>query len=96
MDVKINAVHFDASESLKSFIEKKVGKMSRFFDGIVKADVSLKVEKPETAKNKAVALRVMVPGEELYADKVADSFEEAVDLCVAALEKQLVKYKEKQ
>ena len=32
----------------------------------------------------------------IYANKVCDTFEEAVDLCLEALEKQLVKYKEKQ
>ena len=37
----------------------------------------------------------MVPNGEFYANKVCDTFEEAVDLCLEALEKQLVKYKEK-
>ena len=32
----------------------------------------------------------------IYASKVCDTFEEAIDLDVEALEKQLVKYKEKQ
>ena len=40
-------------------------------------------------------MKVLVPNGELYANKVCDTFEEAVDLCLEALEKQLVKYKEK-
>ena len=41
-------------------------------------------------------MKVLVPNGELYANKVCDTFEEAVDLCLEALGKQLVKYKEKQ
>ena len=52
--------------------------------------------KPEAAENKEAGVKVMVPNGEFYANKVCDTFEEAVDLCLEALEKQLVKYKEKQ
>ena len=65
-------------------------------DDIETVEVSLKVVKPETAENKEAGVKVLVPNGELYAKKVCDTFEEAVDLCLEALEKQLVKYKEKQ
>ncbi|MDD4660432.1 MAG: HPF/RaiA family ribosome-associated protein [Massilibacteroides sp.] len=32
---------------------------------------------------------------ELFAEKTADSFEEAIDICTDALSKQLVRHKEK-
>ena len=56
----------------------------------------VKAAYPETAENKEAGVKVLVPNGELYANKVCDTFEEAVDLCLEALEKQLVKYKEKQ
>ena len=96
MEVRIQAINFDASERLQDFIQKKVAKLEKYCDDIKKVEVSLKVVKPETAENKEAGVKVLVPNGELYANKVCDTFEEAVDLSIEALEKQLVKYKEKQ
>ena len=51
MEVRIQAIHFDASERLQDFIQKKVAKLEKFCDDIKKVEVSLKVVKPETAMN---------------------------------------------
>ena len=96
MDIRIQSIHFDASEQLQAFIQKKVSKLEKYYEDIKKVEVSLKVVKPEVAENKEAGVKVMVPNGEFYANKVCDTFEEAVDLCLEALEKQLVKYKEKQ
>ena len=96
MEVRIQSIHFDASEQLQSFIQKKTTKLEKYYDDIKKVEVSLKVVKPETAENKEAGVKVLVPNGELYANKICDTFEEAIDVCVDALEKQLVKYKEKQ
>jgi len=95
MEIRIQAIHFDASEQLQAFIQKKAAKLEKFYEDIKKVEVSLKVVKPESAANKEAAVKVLVPNDELYADKVCDTFEESVDLCMDALSKQLVKYKEK-
>ena len=58
--------------------------------------MSLEVVKPETAENKEAGVKVLVPNGEFYASKICDTFEEAIDVSVEALGKQLVKYKEKQ
>jgi putative sigma-54 modulation protein len=94
MDINIQAIHFEASEKLQDFIVKKTTKLGKFSDEIRKVEVSMKVVKPETAMNKEVALRVNA-GAELYAEKVCDTFEEAIDNCVDALLRQLQKNKEK-
>lgn len=95
MDIRIQAIHFDATDQLKAFIQKKVAKLEQFFDGILTAEVTLKVVKPETVKNKHVAIRLIIKNGECFAEKVNDTFEESVDECVEALEKQLIKFKEK-
>ena len=95
MEIRIQDVHFDATEALKSFIQKKVSKLGQYYDGIQTAEVTLKVVKPETAANKEAQIRLMVPGPDLFASSVCDTFEEAVDADVEALEKQLMKMKEK-
>jgi putative sigma-54 modulation protein len=96
MEVKINSVHFNADEKLVAFVNKKVNKLDTFFDGIIKAEVTLKVAKPEAANNKLAELKLSIPATDyLFAKKQANSFEEAVDLAIDAVKKQLGKYKEK-
>jgi putative sigma-54 modulation protein len=50
MNIKINSVHFTADQKLVEFVTKKVNKLDTFFEGIINAEVTLKVEKPEAAK----------------------------------------------
>ena len=69
--------------------------MEQYFDGIILAEVTLKVVKPEAAKNKEAAVRLKIKNGDCFAEKVNDTFEESIDECVEALEKQLVKFKEK-
>ncbi len=96
MDVNIKAIKFDATEKLQDFIQKKVSKLDKHCNDIKKVEVSLKVVKPETALNKQACITATLPGTELYADKICDTFEEAVVESLAAIDKQLGKYKEKQ
>ena len=59
-------------------------------------DVTLKVVKPESAMNKEVIIKVSEPQQpEIVANKTADTFEEAVDNAMEALERQLAKRKDK-
>ena len=96
MDVTIKAIKFDATDKLQEFIQKKVSKLDKHCGDIRKVEVSLKVVKPETAMNKQASLTVSLPGQELFAEKICDTFEEAVMETLAAIEKQLGKYKERQ
>jgi len=92
MEVKIKSIHFDATDRLRDFIIKKVDKLSKHNEEIAVSEVTLKVIKPETAMNKEASVRLLMPQrEELFASKVADTFEEAVDNCVDALKRQLEK-----
>ena len=96
MEITINSVHFSADQRLVDFVNKKVGKLDTFFDGIINAEVTLKLLKPETNHNKISEIKLSIPANGyLFAKKQADTFEEATDLAVDAIRKQLTKYKEK-
>ncbi|MGM9760007.1 MAG: ribosome hibernation-promoting factor, HPF/YfiA family [Parabacteroides sp.] len=95
MEIRIQSIHFDATSQLEAFIEKKVSKLEQYYDGIQNAEVTLKVVKPETAMNKQAGVLLKIKSGDCFAEKIADTFEEAIDDCVVALEKQLVKIKEK-
>ncbi len=94
MEIRIQAIHFEISERLETFVNKKIDKLVRRNDAVTEADVILKVVKPETAMNKEDTIKMTVPQhEDIVASKVADTFEEAVDLALEAIDRQLEKYK---
>ena len=70
MEIKIQSIHFDATEKLQAFIEKKVAKLEKTYEDIQKVEVLLKVVKPATALNKEVKLEVTVPGTQLFVEKI--------------------------
>ncbi|MDE6135399.1 MAG: HPF/RaiA family ribosome-associated protein, partial [Muribaculaceae bacterium] len=74
----------------------KADRIARRFPSISTVDVTLKVVKPETAMNKEVVVKITCPqcGESV-STKTADTFEEAYDLALEAIEHQLERQKEK-
>ena len=96
MKVNINSVHFKTDKKLDSFITEKVEKLSDMYDGIIGSEVTLRVNNGEDHENKVAEIRLLVPGNDLFAKKQSKSFEEATDIAVDALRKQLSKHKEKQ
>lgn len=96
MNIQVKTVHFTADQKLVDFVNKKVPKLDTYFDGIISAEVIMKVVKPETANNKVAEIKLSIPGADyLFAEKQADSFEEAIDLAIDAIRRQLAKFKEK-
>lgn len=95
MKLRIQAINFDATTQLETYINKKVSKLEKFFEEMQSVDVYLKVVKPETAANKEAEIKILAPNVEFFASKVCDTFEEAVDLSLEAIEKQIKKNKEK-
>lgn len=96
MEIRIQAIHFDINARLSEFINRKAERLVRHYPAITDVDVSLRVVKPETALNKQVIFKVVLPSSpDLVADKTADTFEEAVDLCIEAVSRQLEKFKDK-
>ncbi|MFY9154378.1 MAG: ribosome-associated translation inhibitor RaiA [Prolixibacteraceae bacterium] len=96
MNIQVNTVHFTADQKLVDFVNKKVPKLDTYFEGIIGAEVILKVVKPETVNNKVAEIKLSIPGTDyMFSEKQADSFEEAIDLAIEAIRRQLTKYKEK-
>ncbi|MDR2841117.1 MAG: ribosome-associated translation inhibitor RaiA [Paludibacter sp.] len=95
MKIRIQALNFDATEQLDTYINKKLSKIEKFFDAVQNVDVFLKVVKPESASNKEAEIRILLPTKEIFASKTCDTFEEAIDLSVDAVDKQIRKFKEK-
>ncbi|MCB9185707.1 MAG: ribosome-associated translation inhibitor RaiA [Flavobacteriales bacterium] len=95
MRVKIQSIHFDADKKLLNFVENKVGKLNTFSNNIIDSEVYLRLDKSSTHENKIAEIKLFVPGNDLFAKRQCKSFEEATDLAVEALRRQLKKQKEK-
>ncbi len=95
MKVTISSLQFKADVKLESFIREKVTKVSNLFDGVIGSDVILKLDQATTHDNKIAEIRILIPGNDLFAKKQAKSFEEAVDSATDALKKQITRHKEK-
>jgi putative sigma-54 modulation protein len=95
MEVTISSIHFKADVKLEDFIKEKTAKLGKLFDGVIGCDVILRVDAASNNENKIAEIRVMIPGNDLFAKKQAKSFEEAVDNAVDALRRQIKKHKEK-
>ena len=95
MNVNIQSVHFKTDHKLEVFINERVSRLSGIFDGVISSEVTLRLDKSDTQENKITEIRLVIPGNDLFAKKQCKTFEEATDVAVEALRRQLKKHKEK-
>jgi putative sigma-54 modulation protein len=95
MKVKIQSVHFTADQKLLDFLDGKINKLATFNSMIIDCEVILRLDKSSSTDNKLVEIKLLVPGPDLFAKRQRKTFEEATDLAVEALRRQLKKLKEK-
>jgi putative sigma-54 modulation protein len=91
--INVKSLKFNADEKLLEYIDKKVGKVDKFFDNLGDIDVTLSIL-PD-AENKSVKLQTRFPGEDLIVERQARTFEEAVTDAADALKERIVRAKEK-
>ena len=96
MNIQISSLHFKADSKLEEFVNEKVSKLEKLHDGIIGAEVTLKLENTDKPENKTAEIRIKIRGNDAMAAKTAKSFEEAADNAVDALKKQLLKIKDKE
>ncbi|MGM9836954.1 MAG: ribosome hibernation-promoting factor, HPF/YfiA family [Paludibacteraceae bacterium] len=95
MKVNIQAVHFDIAERLEKHIEKKTKRYEKLLPASADMEIRMTLVKPETNLNKETAIRISGIGQELFAQKVCDTFEQGIDECLEAIDRQLDKQKDK-
>ena len=94
MEVKIQSVKFDASKQLLEFVEKKMSRLERFEGNSTGVDVTLKLDKDDEKGNKLALVTLHVPGGDIVSEQRARTFEEAVDLALDAIKRQIEKRKD--
>src|SRR6195952_6034675 len=95
MKITVQSIRFNADKKLLDFIQKKADKLDTFFDRIISGEVYLKLENVEDEANKITEIKLMLPGIQIFAKEQCKTFEEATDLVVESLRKQIDKHKRK-
>ena len=93
MNIRIQSVKLNADVKLLDFIEKKVGKLEKYNNEIVDCEVTLTLL-PDNA-NKCVKIIIYLPQKkEIFIEKNANTFEDAIVDCVDALKAHMVRIKD--
>jgi putative sigma-54 modulation protein len=95
MKITVQSIHFNADKKLLDFIQRKVDKLDQFFDQIISGEVYLKLENVDDEANKISEIKLIVPGGTMFAKEQCKTFEEATDLSIESLRKQITKHKDK-
>ena len=93
MKYNIRGENVEATEAIKDYVEKKVGKLERYFDSPVDSEVhvNLSVHNNESKIEVTIPMKnLLLRAEESHADLYA-----AIDLVVTKLERQIKKHKTK-
>ena len=93
MQSKVHSIHFKADQKFLSFVHERLNKLESINDKLITSEVFLRIDKSRDKENKISEIKLLVPGKELFAKKQCKTFEEAVDVTVDALRKQILKEK---
>ncbi len=95
MQLQVHSIHFDADVKLVNFIQERIKKLELYYDNIISSEVFLRLDKSDVRDNKIAEIKINIPGKEIFAKKQCKSFEEATDVTVEAVRRQIQKYKGK-
>jgi putative sigma-54 modulation protein len=95
MKVQMHSVHFTADKSLLDFIQRRLDKLETFYDRVTDGEVILKMNNKDGIDNKTVELKIFVPGNTLFSQADAATFEAATDEATEGLKRQIKRHKEK-
>lgn len=95
MKLNTQAVNFEMATRLEEHITKKTHRFEKLLPETAELDIRMTVIKRETNLNKQATIRVIGIGNEVFAEKTCDTFEQAVDEALEAIERQLEKQKDR-
>lgn len=96
MDITVSSRNIELTSSLRSMAEEKIGRLTRFLDGIQRAEVHFYEEKnPRISEKDVCEVTIEGHGHHIRAKVAAGDPYAAVDGVVAKLEHQLHKVKTK-
>jgi len=91
MKFLISGKNITVSEDLRATIEKKLGRLERYFTPDTKVIVTLSVEK----ERQKIEVTIPVKGKIIRSEQVSNDMYVSIDLVEEVIERQLKKYKDK-
>lgn len=89
MNIHVRGKNVEVTDALREYVEKRLGKLDKYFDDLKEANVTLVVEKADHRVEVTIPVSGMIlRGEETTADMYS-----SIDLVMDKLERQLEKYK---
>jgi len=95
MKIKIQTHDFTVRKELTDFVRANIAdKLSQYGERIIECEVMLKLDKSDSRQNKVCELKLVIPGNDLFASKQSESFEDAVLKSVEALRQKINRWKD--
>ncbi|HWJ03319.1 MAG TPA: ribosome-associated translation inhibitor RaiA [Verrucomicrobiae bacterium] len=89
MNINVRGKHIEVTDALREYVEKRVGKLEKYFDSLEDIQVTLLVEKDRHR----VEVTAPISGMILRGEEETTDMYSSIDLVVEKLEKQINKYK---
>ena len=91
MQLSLSGHHVEVTPSMRSYVERKLEKISRHFDHVIDVHCILTVEK---LRQKAEAT-LHVRGNAVHAEATEENMYTAIDLLADKLDRRVIKHKER-
>lgn len=92
MNITITGHHIEVTPAINDYVKTKLDRVIRHFDNVISVNVILSVDK---LKQKA-EITLHVKGRDIHADSIDGDLYAAIDMLADKLDRQVLKYKEKQ
>jgi putative sigma-54 modulation protein len=91
MNLSVSGHHLEVTPALRSYVQEKIGRVTRHFDHVIDAHVILTANK--VGRKAEVTLHV--PGKDLHCECEGGDLYAAIDVLADKLDRQVLKYKDK-
>lgn len=94
MNIIVAGRHIEVTGALRARVTEKVGRLSRYFEQVQKAQAWLRVE-PYPGRNQVAEVTLWADGVVLRGEEASEDMYASIDLVVGKLEKQISKFRSK-
>ena len=91
MNLSVSGHHLDVTPALRSYVQEKIGRVTRHFDHVIDAHVILTANK----LGQKAEVTLHVPGKDLHCESEEGDLYAAIDVLADKLDRQVLKYKDK-
>ena len=91
MQIDLSGHHVEITDSLRSYVNEKIGRLEKHFERVTSTHVVLSVEK-QAQKAEAT---IQVKGNKIFAHADNEDMYAAIDSLADKLDRQIIKHKEK-